>query len=502
MKLQLILPRTVRLSILDHRSIAEFMEDRAWLAPLPLATIAALTPEGVEISIVDENIEQIDFNANVDLVGISVFTSSAVRAYEIADKFRKSGVKVVLGGIHPSALPEEAICHADAVVIGEAEGVWKEVISDFQKGKLRRFYKASFREDLKKPLIPRWDLIKLDSYRAFAIQTTRGCPFNCSFCSVKVFFGAEYRFKPIENVIEEIKALQRLKPRATLFFVDDNFAANPKRTQEFLAELSRLKIRNWVAQITINTEDRVLQSMAACGCSHVVVGLESLIQKTIDSMNKGAVNRVKTYSDVINKIHSYGMGVLASFIVGYDSEDKSIFDKIKKFVEDCNIEFPLVCSLTPFPGTAIAKQLLEENRIIDNDWRHYDCSLFCFKPKPESAAELSRMVIDTNKRFYAYGNLYNRLSKSWRKGIFTRTTSLGGYFFNRNRLKFSLYALRLKDIKRCWFMLKSLWHIPNPKFYTIFLSLNIHDILHKKMFIAPTGTYLKENHNGIRNRDS
>ena len=486
MKLKLILPRSEKGSVLDHRAMAEFMENKAWLAPLSLATVAALTPKGIEVSILDENIEQIDFNEDVDLVGISAFTSSVTRAYEIADNFRSRGVKIVLGGIHPSALPNEAICHADAVVIGEAENVWSEVINDFKKGQPKCFYKSSFRANLEELVIPRWDLLKLNSYRAFTIQTTRGCPFNCSFCSVKSFFGKEYRFKPIENVIKEIMALQSLNKKISLFFTDDNFAANPERTKKLLSAVSELKITNWMTQVSINTEDRILKLMADSGCSNVFIGLESLSQETIDSMNKGMVNKVKTYSEIIDKIHFYGMGILANFIVGHDSEGVEIFEKINKFVYKCNIEFPFISSLTPFPGTTIAKQLFKENRIITNDWRNYDITQVCFKPKFISAEELCLRIFEINKRLNTYDNLYNRLSKSWRKGIFLKKVGIIGYLFNKSRLKFSLYALRLKDIKRAWFILKSLWHIPNPKFYTIFLCLNAHDIFYTKAILKPT----------------
>lgn len=481
MKLKLIMPRIEGPSIFSHRTIPEFMDNKIWLAPLSLPTIAALTPKDIEISILDENVEPVDFNENIDLVGISAFTSSAMRAYEIADNFRNRGVKVVLGGIHPSALPEEAISHADAVVIGEAENSWSELISDFRKERLRNFYKSSSRADFKKSVIPRWDLLKMDSYRAFLIQTTRGCPFNCSFCSVKSFLGEEYRFKPIENVVEEIKAMKNLKNNISLFFADDNFAANPKRTKELLLAFSDLKIKNWVAQISINTEDEILNLMADNGCSHVAIGLESLSQKTIDIMGKGRINKVEEYGKIVDRIHSYGMGVLATFITGHDSEDINIFDEIIQFVGNYNIEFPLVGLLTPFPGTTIAKQLHQENRIIDNDWRHYDCRYVCFKPNSISAEELNRRIKEVNQKLYSYESLYDRLSKSWNRGIFCRKTNIIEYVFNKYRLKFSLFAFKLKDVKRAWFILRSLWHISNPKFYSIFISLNIHDIVYNKI---------------------
>ncbi|MFA6358395.1 MAG: radical SAM protein [Candidatus Omnitrophota bacterium] len=498
MKLKLILPKSEKSFINDHRPIKEFMDSKVWFAPSSLPLIAALTPEGIEVSITDENVEPIDFNEKIDLVGISAFTSLAVRAYEIADNFKNKGVKVVLGGIHPSVLPEEAILHADAVVIGEAENVWAQLINDFLNGKLGRFYQSSTRADLKKLLIPRWDLLKLNSYRAFLIQTTRGCPFNCSFCSVKAFFGDEYRFKPIENVIQEIKALQDLGHKGNFFFVDDNFAANVKRTEELLLALKKLKINNWTTQISINTDERILKLMADCGCSHVVIGLESVSQKTVDSMNKGTVNRVEYYSKIIKKIHSYGIGVVASFIAGHDSDDINVFDEIKNFAYNNNIEFPLVSILTPYPGTDIAKQLRKDGRISCSDWRNYDSATVCFRPNSLSSEELGYCGNKINKEFYEYGNLYFRLSKSWGKGILTKKINLISYFFNKKRLKFSLSALRLRDKRRAWFILKSLWRIPSPKFYTIFLGLTLYDILYDHTLQKPANNRLKRE-NGLRN---
>ncbi|MFA7283778.1 MAG: radical SAM protein [Candidatus Omnitrophota bacterium] len=475
MKLKLIIPKSERRFINDHRSIKELMDNKVWFAPISLPIIAALTPQGVDVSITDENIEPVDFNEKVDLVGISASTPLAMRAYEIAENFKNRGVKVVLGGIHPSVLPDEAIGHADAVVIGEAENVWGELINDFLSGRLKSFYKSSTKADLKKLIIPRWDLLKLDSYRAFLIQTTRGCPFNCSFCSVKAFFGDGYRFKPIENLIQEIKTLQKLGCKGNFFFVDDNFASDTKRTAELLSVFKQLGVKNWTAQISVNTDERVLKLMADCGCSHVVIGLESVSQKTVNSMNKGSVNRVEYYSRVINRVHFYGIGVVGSFIVGHDSDDKTVFGEINKFVYANNIEFPLVSILTPYPGTGIAKQFQQENRITCNNWRNYDNTTVCFVPRSLSGEDLYYYTNKINKEFYEYDNLYYRLSRSWKKGILVKKINIFGYFFNKKKLKLSLLALKLKNKKKSWFILKSLWLMPSPKFYSIFLGLTLYD---------------------------
>ena len=254
-KLELIVPATQE-NIRKRR--------KTIIPPLGLAMVAALTPPEVEVSLTDENVTVIDFQKETDLVGITALTVTALRAYEIADKFRAKGAKVVLGGIHPSALPEEASQHADAVVIGEAEGIWPNLIEDFKANKLQRVYKQVKRPSLLNLPIPRRDLFAEGAYYITnTLSTTRGCPYACSFCSVTSFFGHTYRCRPVEEVLKEIETLNQ---RKLIGFVDDNVVGNPKFAKELFRALIPYKVK-WGAQasVTIARDDELLKLAAASG---------------------------------------------------------------------------------------------------------------------------------------------------------------------------------------------------------------------------------------------
>ncbi|MCM8781233.1 MAG: B12-binding domain-containing radical SAM protein, partial [Candidatus Omnitrophica bacterium] len=276
-------------SFWDLKTLCKLTGRKAGGAPLALPTLAALTPSDVEVVLTDENVEPINFDEKVDLVGITGITCVIPRSYEIADEFKKRGVPVVMGGIHVSMLPEEAIRHCDSVVIGEAEEIWEQVVRDAQKGNLQKFYRAPRFPDLTNSPIPRWDLLKNDKYCYFTIQTGRGCPYDCDFCSVKVFNGRGYRHKTIDSVIEEIKTLQKIDYKKLIFFTDDNLLASPKYSEELMQRLIPLKIKTWWCQSSVNRlkDDRLLDLMYRAGCRVIFVGLESVSQKNLDVMNKG-----------------------------------------------------------------------------------------------------------------------------------------------------------------------------------------------------------------------
>ncbi|MBP1721887.1 MAG: radical family protein [Deltaproteobacteria bacterium] len=266
-----------------------------WFARLSLTTIAALTPPEIEVAITDENVEEIDFNEDVDLVGLTAMTMHAVRAYEIADRFRERNIPVVMGGLHASSLPEEAKQHVDAVVIGEAEGVWKGLLEDFQGGRLQPFYRSSGFCTLKSQPHPRLDLLKKEHYWTVnCVQATRGCPFSCDFCSVAQFFGDTYRYRPVDEVIEEVKQL----PSGGYFtFVDDNIMGRPAYAKELFQKLAPLK-RIWTSQgsLTMAKDTELLKMAAASGCYALFVGIESLTQDNLAAMNKSYFHR-QTHSD-------------------------------------------------------------------------------------------------------------------------------------------------------------------------------------------------------------
>ncbi len=402
MKIRLIAP-----AIVDEKRRG--MQGRAFqLPPLSLATVAAATPDKIDIEIIDEAIEPINYRADADLVGITILTRFAPHGYEIADRFRKEGVKVVLGGMHPSALPEEAIKHADAVVIGEAEGVWPQVIKDLQKNRLKKFYRCKGFIDLSTVKLPRRDLYRKDRYLfTHLIQTTRGCPFNCSFCSVTKFFGRTFRTRPVESVIEEIRSMRT----KFLGFSDDNIFGNRIYAKKLFNAL-RYEGVIWMAQSSINIADdpELLHLAARSGCKGLFVGLESSDAESLTRMNKGFLKPQK-FKDAVSRFHDEGIGILGAFVLGNDNEDTSIFKKTLEFAEKINIDLAQFAILTPYPGTAIYKKLIKENRIFNFNWEKYDAGNAVFHPLKMSADRLKKEVDKLWRDFYRFDKVMLRLLK-------------------------------------------------------------------------------------------
>lgn len=418
MKITLISPRQVMGDGNKEKWDTEFTSflfgrEKYYSGSLSLATVAALTPSDVEVNIIDENVEDIDFNMTTGLVGITASTFLAPRAYEIADEFRKRGVIVVLGGIHPSVLPDEAIQHADAVVIGEAERVWGNLVNDYKKDKLKQFYQSPQRPDLSQVPIPRWDLLKNNLYNMHTIQTTRGCPYDCEFCTVRAFWGSRYRCKPVAKVLKEVETVINLG-RKRIFFVDDNFISNKKRTMELLMVLIPLKISYYIqASLDMANDEKLLNLLAKSGCNSVFIGFESVSKKSIQQMEKNYSNKVEDYLQSIHKIQSYGMGIQGSFIFGYDFDDMSIFEKTANFVQDAKMEIATFHILTPFPGTRLSKRFNDEKRILHENWQKYDGEHVCFQPKLMSPEALQNGVIWTKQKVYAFDNIFGRLKGLW-----------------------------------------------------------------------------------------
>ncbi len=374
---------------------------------LSLTTVAALLPRDAKIRIINDSIDVIDFNERVDLVGITAITSTAPRAYEIADRFREKGVPVILGGMHPTALPKEASLHADAVVMGEAEGVMHNLIEDFRIGKMKKFYHSIERPSLANLPLPRNDLLHRNKfYREMdVVQTTRGCPFDCDFCSVSDFFGRTYRTRPIPEVIDEVK---RLKNRTIVFFVDDNIAGRHDYAKELFKALTPLKIR-WFGQssIIVGKDEELLRLAKKSGCLSLFIGFESLSSASLKEVGK-TMNRVQDYSTEIKKIHDSGIGIVGAFIFGFDSDNDRVFKKTVNFIERNRIELASFSILTPLPGTRLYKRMEEEGRIIERDWAKYTCGEVVFRPKLLSVSQLQNGYYWARKQISSYGSIFRR----------------------------------------------------------------------------------------------
>ena len=280
MKLLLILPKS------DRGYWGKVSKSgKAGFVRLSLPTLAALTPKGWDVEILDARVKPVDYNAQADIVGITGLTSEMPSVYEIADNFRKKGVKVVMGGVHVSALPDEALKHADSIVIGEAELVWDKLLEDFKKGELKQRYQADLC-DMKNMAIPRRELVDRDMYGSGfnTLQATRGCPFNCDYCAVTAFFGNKFRVRPVDDVIEEIRGFDTKE----FFFMDDNIVGRPKYAKELFERLIPLKLE-WGSQasITMAKDHELLKLYAKSGGKYAFIGFESLSQKNLEKMHKG-----------------------------------------------------------------------------------------------------------------------------------------------------------------------------------------------------------------------
>jgi radical SAM superfamily enzyme YgiQ (UPF0313 family) len=377
------------------------------MPPLPLLALAALTPEQHRLTLEDENIERIHLDDRPDLVGITVKAQTAVRAYQLARYYRQKGVPVILGGIHPTACPEEALAHADAVVIGEAEEIWGKVLADVAQGKLERTYRQANPANLAGAPIPRYDLIRSKPYIfPNTVAAGRGCPWHCEFCynsSPNVPQG--HRMKPVANILAEIEAVGTRH----IMFVDDNFIGNPAQARELLEALTPLGL-TWMACATadIGHHDELLDLMAASGCQSLFIGFETLNADSLFTMQK-VPNRVEEYNATIEKIHRRGMMVNASLVFGFDGDGPEVFGDTLKWLIAQKVETVTAHVLTPFPGTAFYQRMLKEGRIFDFDLSHYDTSRVVFRPLRMTPQELEEGFQGFFNEFYSWRSVWARL---------------------------------------------------------------------------------------------
>lgn len=402
-------PKKVLLIFPREKGI-RFSNDTRYPFPiLGLTLLASLFPKNYEVKIVNEAIEKIDFNAEVDLVGITSLTCVIQRAYAVADRFRERGVKVILGGVHPSLLPEEAKEHADSVFIGEAEGLFEQTLKDLEKGELKAFYKNRNWSELEGLPLPRRDLLGR-RYRPFfkAIETTRGCPNRCEFCSVPIISGKRYRVRPLEEVDRELSQIVK-KEGEYLFLADDNVTASEDYALRLFEIFKRHRIK-WMAFTTIKIalNEHLLKKAQESGCVSLFIGFESLLQENLDGVEKRFVN-ANELSNWVRTIQQHQIGIHGSFIFGFDGDDKSIFKRTVEFIQKNNIEIPSFSILTPFPGTPLQKRLEEESRIFDRTWAHYDMSHVVFKPKKMTVQELQEGYLWAQKYSCAPRSILKRL---------------------------------------------------------------------------------------------
>jgi radical SAM superfamily enzyme YgiQ (UPF0313 family) len=388
--------------------------------PLSLAYVAAVTPQDWEVKIWDENFTPFEFE-EADLVGITAFTSSINRAYELAGIYREKKIKVIFGGIHASMLPDEALQYGDAVVVGEVEGIWEKVIRDFENNALQPKYIGPQLDLSQSKVLPRRDLLHPD-YLWNSVQTSRGCPFNCHFCSVSNYLGREYRQRNPEDILEELDQI----PGKFIAFMDDNLIGYSPESRKraralFEGMIKRGYRKKWYMQTSINAaEDEPLLELAAqAGCTFAFLGFETTNSDTLKSMKKGINLKfgANNYKKVVDTFHKYGIGVFGSFILGNDFESPIYYKKLARDLVHSGIDIVQISILTPLPGTDLMEQLEEEGRLVYNDfpgdWRKYRFSYVVHEPKGIKESAIYRGDNYIKKTIYSFPFYPFRLLKSF-----------------------------------------------------------------------------------------
>lgn len=381
---------------------------------LSLAVVAASTPPHWETDLWDEGFGPVDPSAAVDVVAITGMTAQAVRAYEIADAFRSRGKTVVMGGFHASNLPGEALEHVDAVVVGEGEVVWPKLLSDFEDGQLQKIYRAPGPVDTAAIPVAKRSIFDGKGYLLTnTVQTTRGCPYDCEFCSVTAYFGRKYRKRPVEAVLGELALMRQRGSYA--FFVDDNIVVDRTYSLRLFRGMKGLGLK-WLshASLDLAEDPELLKAMGESGCIGLFVGFESLDEEALRAMGK-KTNKVATYVASAKAFRDNGIGILGSFVLGLDGDGPDVFERILRFCEEARIEAGIFPILTPYPGTKIRERLLGEGRILSSSWRDYDMEHVNFRPKGMTVDELQEGYDWLMREYYSFGSMWKRLS--WHRSL-------------------------------------------------------------------------------------
>jgi len=412
----------MKILLISPRRDSSARTNKGLLIPqLALFILKGLTPGEHEVEMVEEERLDVDLDSDCDLVGISCMTANAYRAYYFADEFRKRGKKVILGGVHPTILPDEAAQHADSVVIGEAEGVWAQLLLDVQNNNLQKTYHQS-EPDLSQ-YVPK-DFSSLKSnilFNVIPMMTTRGCPYSCEFCCVTDLFGKKIRHIPVENVVRDIVESKR----KNFMFLDDNIMGNPKYAKELFRAIKPLKIK-WVGQSSISfaKDDELMQLAAECGCKALFFGFESVSETGLKAMKK-SMKSLEELEEAIKKIKSHGILIHASMIFGLDHDTLDVFNESVDFLIKNKISTVSFNVLTPYPGTKTFQQMKESGRLLTDDWSFYDHNTVVYTPANMSPIELQEGKILARKRFYRKRNVIRRLLGNLYSPVIYLATNVG-----------------------------------------------------------------------------
>lgn len=387
------------------------INDSSRFPPIGLGIIASLTPDSWEVMLVDENFEPFAYR-DADLVGITAFTSAANRAYQIASMYRERNIPVVMGGIHASMCVAEALQFVDSVVIGEAESVWRQVLDDAAGGKLHRTYHGEWLDPTQFKA-PRRDIYH-DGYLFASIQTSRGCPMDCDFCSVTSYNGRRYRRRPVEHVLDELETI----PSDLLFFVDDNIIGYGSECRRQALELFQGMVQRnlnklWFCQASINIGDdpEVLEWAARAGCRMIFLGIESEDIDALTEVNKrlNLKRGPASYKELFDRIHRAGMAVLGAFIFGMDGDTPEKLRNRAEFMIESGVDVMQLTTMTPLPGTPLFDRLHKEGRLLftdfPRDWGRYDLTELIHQPKEFEREKLWKAIVQCMQQVYSLKTL-------------------------------------------------------------------------------------------------
>lgn len=403
-----------------------FVERSKVIASLPslsLLTIAGLTPDSFHLAYYEiREIREADQLPECDLAAVGTFSAQAKDAYEIGRRYAARGIPLVLGGLHATAVPQEALRHFTAVAVGEGELVWPRILRDFERGALRGIYAAEGEFDLADAPMPRFDLLDPTRYNRITVQTQRGCPWRCEFCASSTMITTRYKLKPVEKVVEEIRAIKRIWPQPFIEFADDNTFVNKPHSMELVRAVGNEQVP-WFTETDISIADDpdLLAAMRDSGCRQILIGLESPSANGLEGLElkrNWKRDRLASYSEAIARIQSHGIAVNGCFVLGLDGHTTDVFEDVAQFVTESGLHQVQITVLTPFPGTPLYRRLERAERIIEpGAWEK--CTLFDvnFRPAGMSARELQGGLVHLAQR------LYSREAKRARVRAFSRQAS-------------------------------------------------------------------------------